>query len=164
MPSGYRPSVETFSILSESTETTRALGERIGEGLSGGEVILLSGPLGAGKTTLAQGIALGLGISARVQSPSFVLERIHRGRLTLRHLDFYRLAPGDAEDAGFFSEQDESAVTVVEWSERTEGIPGAVFRMSISFVPGQPDTRVIVVETGLPEWGDKIKDAVREIH
>jgi tRNA threonylcarbamoyladenosine biosynthesis protein TsaE len=154
--------VETFSILTDSAESTRAFGERIGARFAGGETVLLSGPLGAGKTTLAQGMALGLGVRGRVQSPSFVLERIHRGRLTLRHLDFYRLTPEEVEDAGFFSDQDESAVTLVEWAERAGEISGAAFRVSISFVPGWPDRRKMLVETGSPEWGDKIRDAVRE--
>ena len=78
-------------IESRGPEDTRKVGRVIGRHLRGGEVILLKGPLGAGKTTLVQGIARGLGIEGPIQSPSFVLERIHRGRLWLRHLDLYRL-------------------------------------------------------------------------
>lgn len=151
-----------FSILTRDADSTRALGKGIGLRLVGGEIVLLSGPLGAGKTTLAQGIAVGLDIPGRVQSPSFVLERIHRGRLVLRHLDFYRLSAADVDESGFFAELDESTVTVVEWAERAVDIPGTTLRARLDLVPGEPDCRTIVIETSSLEWGDKIRDAIRE--
>ncbi len=154
--------METLSVTTGSPEQTKALGEAIGRRFSGGEVVLLSGRLGAGKTTLVQGMATGLGVRGRVQSPSFVLERVHRGRLTLRHLDFYRLGARDVEEAGFFAEPDESTVSLVEWAERADSIPEADMRIRISFVPGQPDSRTILIETLSPEWGDKIRDAERD--
>ncbi len=153
--------METFKALTDSAEDTRALGERLGNKLMGGEIVLLSGPLGAGKTTLVQGIAAGLGVKGRVQSPSFVLERLHTGRLTLRHLDFYRLTAAEVEEAGFFAEPDESAVAVVEWAERAGEIPEAGLRLRLSFVPGQPDQRAIAIDAS-PEWGDRIRDVIRE--
>lgn len=122
---------------------------------------MLSGPLGSGKTTLAQGIAAGLGVKGRVQSPSFVLERLYTGRLTLRHLDFYRLRAEDVEEEGFFADADESAVTVVEWGERAGAIPMAGVRLRLSFVPDRPDRRRISVEAS-PEWGDRIEHVIRE--
>jgi len=73
----------TIRIESRGPDDTRKIGKAIGRRLMGGEVILLKGTLGAGKTTLVQGIARGLDIEGPVQSPSFVLERIHRGRLEL---------------------------------------------------------------------------------
>lgn len=151
----------TLSVLSDSAEMTAALGETIGRSLAGGETVLLSGSLGAGKTTLTQGIARGLGITRRVQSPSFVLERVHYGRLTLRHLDFYRLTPEEVEDAGFFSEPDESTVTVIEWPERAEAMPEAAIRIDIEFVPGQAQTRRISIDGFSQEWGDELKDVAR---
>lgn len=154
--------MEKYRVLSDSAGATAALGEAVGSRLTGGEVILLSGPLGAGKTTLTQGIARGLGVTRRVQSPSFVLERVHRGRLTLRHLDFYRLTPEEVDDAGFFSEQDESTVTVVEWAERAEEIPAADLRIDVEYVPGRQESRAISLRAMSPEWREKLQDVQRQ--
>ena len=154
--------MESFTVLTDSAERTRALGERIGSRLSGGETILLFGPLGVGKTILSQGIGAGLGVRGLIQSPSFVLERVHAGRLTLRHLDFYRLTAADVEEAGFFAEPDDSAVAVVEWGENAGEIPEAVLRFRVLFVPGMPDRRRIMIEAASPLWGDRIRDAIRE--
>ena len=154
--------MRTFAVLSDSAESTRKLGQAIGERFSGGETVLLSGPLGAGKTTLVQGIAAGLGVRGSVQSPSFVLERIHRGRLILRHLDFYRLSPAEVAEAGLLEERCESDVTVVEWAERAGEIPDATLRILLSIVPGMTEGRTIVIEAVAPEWEEKVDDAVRE--
>ena len=70
------------TLVVEDPSETRCLGRLLGERLQGGEIILLAGALGAGKTTMVQGIAAGLGIQEPVKSPSFVLERIYRGRRT----------------------------------------------------------------------------------
>jgi tRNA threonylcarbamoyladenosine biosynthesis protein TsaE len=101
---------------------TEALGERIGAGLSAGDVVLLSGPLGAGKTVLARGIARGLGVSGQVTSPTFVIAREHppaaggRG-VPLVHVDAYRLG-GRAELDDLDLDTDlASAAVVVEWGE-----------------------------------------------
>lgn len=154
--------MDALTVYSDSPKNTRAFGEAIGRRLTGGEIVLLGGPLGAGKTTLAQGIALGLGVRGPVQSPSFVLERIHRGRLTLRHLDFYRLTPRDVDEAGFLDETDGSSVVVIEWAERGGDIPDACILITLSFVPGEPDRRKIAVVPGSLAWGDMMKDAKRE--
>jgi len=104
---------------------TRALGRRVAHGLAPGDLVVLSGPLGAGKTTFTQGVAEGLGVRGRVTSPTFVLAREHRagphGSVPLVHVDAYRLR--DAADAGRSVDLDdldldtalEHAVTVVEW-------------------------------------------------
>jgi tRNA threonylcarbamoyladenosine biosynthesis protein TsaE len=101
-----------------TVEDTRALGSRLAERLRAGDLILLIGPLGAGKTALTQGIGAGLGVKAAVTSPTFVISRVHRdGRLPLVHVDAYRVG-GRLElddldlDAGV-----EESVTVVEWGE-----------------------------------------------
>lgn len=95
-----------------------ALGERIGRQCKAGDLILLNGPLGAGKTVLVQGIGSALGIPD-VTSPTFVIARIHQAPLPLIHVDAYRLLEG-GNAAAFLDDLDldsprESAVTVIEW-------------------------------------------------
>ncbi len=95
-----------------------ALGKRIGGLAKAGDLILLNGPLGAGKTLLVQGIGAALGFSD-VTSPTFVISRTHKGPLPLIHVDVYRLLEGDRA-AAFLDDLDldsaaESAVTVIEW-------------------------------------------------
>lgn len=99
---------------------TVALGERLGRSLRAGDLVLLFGDLGAGKTTLARGLARGAGFRGRVSSPTFALARVYRGkRLTLHHLDLYRLKDGDVGELGLDELlADPRAATVVEWPER----------------------------------------------
>lgn len=105
--------------LSDVT-ATRALGERLAAGLQAGDLVVLSGPLGAGKTALTQGIGTGLGVRGAVTSPTFVLARVHRGPLPLVHVDAYRLREArarlDLDDLDLDAAL-EDGVTVVEWGE-----------------------------------------------
>ena len=96
----------------------RALGERLAGLLRAGDLVVLTGELGAGKTTLVQGIGAGLGVRAPVLSPTFVIARVHRdGRLPLVHVDAYRLGShAEVDDLDLDAELEES-VTVVEWGE-----------------------------------------------
>ena len=99
---------------------TKALGERVARALRPGDLVVLSGPLGAGKTALTQGIGAALGVRGPVTSPTFVLARVHRGRLPLVHVDAYRLREAgsrlDLDDLDLDAAL-EDAVTVVEWGE-----------------------------------------------
>jgi tRNA threonylcarbamoyladenosine biosynthesis protein TsaE len=106
--------------ISHSPAETEALGEAWGRAAQRGWVIGLTGDLGAGKTRLAKGLARGLGITARVQSPTFALINIYPGgRLTLFHLDLYRLdTPEQVRSAGLEEYLDPAGVTVIEWAER----------------------------------------------
>ncbi|GAB2758950.1 tRNA (adenosine(37)-N6)-threonylcarbamoyltransferase complex ATPase subunit type 1 TsaE [Amycolatopsis magusensis] len=99
-------------------EDTIAFGRSLGRELRAGDLVLLAGPLGAGKTTLTRGIAEGLGVSGRVSSPTFVLARVHPGPVPLVHVDAYRLG-GDLaqlDDLDLDTDLEASAV-VVEWGE-----------------------------------------------
>jgi len=106
--------------ITTSEDETRALGERLAAQLLPRGRCLLFGPMGSGKTVLAQGIARGLGIEPReVQSPTFTLAREHRGgRARMLHLDLYRLDPGELLAAGVDEMLEADAVVVVEWAER----------------------------------------------
>ena len=125
-------------FVSSSPEETFNYGHRIGSRLEGGEILLLSGPLGAGKTILVKGICAALGIDEEeVTSPSFTLVNPYSARLQLYHLDLYRLDEGaSAAHAVDLDEllSDERAVIVIEWAERMGHypLPSNVWRISLS--------------------------------
>jgi tRNA threonylcarbamoyladenosine biosynthesis protein TsaE len=145
-----RASLPEGEWTSQSDEETLALGERFGSRLAGGEIILLDGALGAGKTVFVKGLARGLGLDAGdVTSPSFTLVNRHdEGRLTLYHLDLYRLDEGaSAAHAVDLDEllTDEHAVVVIEWAERMKGyrLPSPVWKVSIKGDGEEP--RVVTI-------------------
>jgi len=110
----------------------------VGGRLEGGEILLLSGPLGAGKTIFVKGICSGLGIAEEdVTSPSFTLVNPHAGRLQLYHIDLYRLDEGSSAAHAVDLDDllgDEQAVIVIEWAERMGAypLPGNVWGITIS--------------------------------
>ncbi len=126
------------SLASRSAEDTRRLGALLGELLVGGDVVCVSGELGAGKTCLVQGIALGLGVDPAilVTSPTFTLVGEYPGRVALRHADFYRVESyARLDDAGFADLLDRSGVLVVEWPERfPDALPEERLEVTIEFV------------------------------
>jgi tRNA threonylcarbamoyladenosine biosynthesis protein TsaE len=137
------PPVSRFAQRREvdGAAATAALGERAAALLTGGEIILLWGPLGAGKTCFAQGLGRGLGIAGEIASPTFTLVNSYRGRLVLHHLDFYRIDEGhDLADIGVPDVLDEvwdgGAVAVVEWPGPLLGVLGAVPRFELLVLPG----------------------------
>jgi tRNA threonylcarbamoyladenosine biosynthesis protein TsaE len=105
------------TLHTRSPEETEALGAALGAACRGGEVIRVSGELGAGKTRLAKGLGRGLGIPAdEVTSPTFTLMALHRGRLPFYHVDLYRLAdPAELAPLGLFEEPEGPGVTLIEW-------------------------------------------------
>jgi tRNA threonylcarbamoyladenosine biosynthesis protein TsaE len=110
---------EPLKLRVETEAEMRALGERIGAELQSGDVVCLSGPLGAGKTTLAQGIAAGLGVTEPVSSPTFTLVQAYAGRVPVYHLDVYRLRSLDELwDLSFDDLRAAPGVMLIEWPER----------------------------------------------
>lgn len=105
-------------------EATRALGRALGRTAERGFALALSGPLGAGKTTLAQGFLEGAGVATRATSPAFTLVRIYEGPgLSVAHADLYRLADAPPEEGDWIEETLAAAdVRVVEWPERVKGL------------------------------------------
>ena len=128
----------TQTVTSQNQQETFDLGVRLGAKLSGGEVILLDGPLGAGKTMLVKGIAQALGIDQEeVTSPSFTLVNPHPGKLLLYHIDLYRLNEGAAAAHAVDLDEiliDEQAVVVIEWAERLGHYPLPENVMEISII------------------------------
>jgi tRNA threonylcarbamoyladenosine biosynthesis protein TsaE len=129
---------ESGELISSSPEETFEAGRRFGERLAGGETLLLSGALGAGKTVFVKGLAAGLGLDpAEVSSPSFTLVNSYaEGRLPLHHIDLYRLAEGASSAHAVDLDElltDERAVVVIEWAERMGRypLPPPVWRVSI---------------------------------
>jgi len=113
--------------VSRSADETRVIGQELAVGLRPGDVVLLSGDLGAGKTELTKGIAAGLGVAGLVQSPTFALVDEHPAPklglgVRLIHLDLHRLDPGELDGIGWDELMaSEGDVVVVEWAERAAG-------------------------------------------
>ena len=109
----------SLRIKSSSARETQEIGRMIGEQAQPGDVYLLTGPLGAGKTCLSQGIGRGLGVKEELRSPTFVLMTRRQGRLTLHHLDLYRIDdPWEAWDLGIDEQLFDQGVCVVEWADK----------------------------------------------
>ena len=127
-----------MAIRSHSPAETWEMGRIIGRELAAGAVVALVGELGAGKTCLTQGIASGLDVPAgyAVTSPTFTLINEYPGRLTLFHMDMYRLAGiEETMDMGLDEYFEGSGVTVIEWSEKIEDVlPERTLSVSISYV------------------------------
>lgn len=132
---------DAIEFHSRSVQQTRTVGRILGAALGGGEVIGLCGPLGAGKTQLAKGLALGLGVPADepVTSPTFVLVREYAGRLRFYHCDAYRLQSLDELLALGLEEllEDAGAVVAIEWADRfPEALAGSVIRVDLEHQHG----------------------------
>lgn len=107
-----------LEVSTGGEEETRGVGERLGRTLRRGDIVLLSGDLGTGKTCLTQGIGRGLACEAAINSPSYVLMNEYSGRETLYHVDLYRIEDVEGLDDLGLWDYAESGVLVVEWPER----------------------------------------------
>jgi tRNA threonylcarbamoyladenosine biosynthesis protein TsaE len=110
-----------MTFISNSESETAALGEKLGAALKSGDVVALYGDLGSGKTAFVRGVARGMGIMARVYSPTFTIVNEYEGKPPLFHFDMYRIGGSDELfDIGWEDYLDSGAVCVVEWSENVE--------------------------------------------
>ncbi|MGE5590389.1 MAG: tRNA (adenosine(37)-N6)-threonylcarbamoyltransferase complex ATPase subunit type 1 TsaE [Bacillota bacterium] len=149
------------TCISHSPEETRTLGRRLGALLDSGDVVVLAGNLGAGKTCLAQGICQGLGVDEPVSSPTFTLINEYRGRLKVYHLDAYRLSgPADAADLGLEEILGGDGVALVEWAERiADYLPQD--RLQVELQPDAelgPDVRRLWISGSGPRGGMLAKE------
>lgn len=135
----------TGSRVTREAAETHELGRRIGAAAGPGTVLALIGPLGAGKTQLAKGVAAGLGIDGVVNSPTFILMNEHVGRLRLYHVDAYRLGEAkEAVEAGLVDDRQADGVLVVEWADRLEGyLPSGRLEIRLTEPSGEPTHRVV---------------------
>jgi tRNA threonylcarbamoyladenosine biosynthesis protein TsaE len=118
--------------ITASEEETEAAGERLGRTLGAGDVVLLYGDLGAGKTAFVRGLAAGLGANREdVSSPTFTLVQEYRGRLTLFHVDLYRLEEREVDDLGLEELVLGDGVVAIEWAERWRGRPDDVIEVRL---------------------------------
>jgi len=150
-------------FVSRSEAVTTRLGRHLGSLSAAGDVILLYGELGAGKTCLIRGIASGLGVAEYAFSPSFVLVREYRGRLTLYHMDFYRLEqPGEIADLGIEEYLYDEGVCAIEWAERAVGLlPEQHLAVTLAYVPDEAESRVIRFTATGPHYESLLERTVK---
>ena len=144
-----------IQLLSRSPAETRALAARLGAGLRPGDVVALRGELGAGKTEFVRGLAVGLGVPEdAVASPSFALAYEYQGRLTLVHLDLYRLAEISSE---FLPDVEDyltgPQVTAVEWAERLGDLLPPERLDVVLNITGEEERQIILTGRG-PRWAE----------
>ena len=133
-------------LTTSSAEETDAAGHRLGATLAPGDVVALSGELGAGKTVFVQGLVRALGVTTGATSPTFVLVNAYRGRVPVHHVDAYRTESlAELIDLGLEEMMDGDGVTVIEWAERLQTLlPPRVVRVHIAGVGDEP--REITIE------------------
>jgi len=155
-----------------SVEDTRALAAKIADLAAPGDLIVLAGDLGTGKTAFAQGFARGLGVEEPVTSPAFVLVRTYEGRLPMVHLDVYRLDHmQELVDLGISELLDDGAVTLVEWGDAVApALPPDFLEVRLevprdsvnppSGAASGPDDRLLTIRSVGPGWPPRV-DALR---
>ncbi|MEO6213762.1 MAG: tRNA (adenosine(37)-N6)-threonylcarbamoyltransferase complex ATPase subunit type 1 TsaE [Vicinamibacterales bacterium] len=138
----------TSEFLSRSEEETSAAGESLGQSLHAGDVVLLFGDLGAGKTAFVRGLARGVDAPGEdVSSPTYTLIQHYRGRLTLHHVDLYRLEPREADDLGLDELVAGRDVVAIEWAERWNGRPAGVIEVRVEDA-GEDQRRIRIERPG----------------
>lgn len=145
-----------LTARTDSAEQTRDLAAALAPLLRAGDLLILSGDLGGGKTAFVQGLAVAMGISDPVTSPTFVLAQTYEGRLRLHHLDVYRLATSaEVIDLNLPELLAEDAVTAIEWGERfLEELPASYLRLSFGLGDPSlsPDVRIITLDPTGAAW------------
>lgn len=144
--------VRSLDLVTRSADATADVGAALAQGLRTGDIVLLTGGIGSGKTVFAKGVARGLGIEGTVVSPSFLLHGIYHGRVTLNHFDFYRLDdPAEAAELGI-EEASESGVTLIEWGDRFPGLIEPPF-LELHLELGEaPDDRSLTFRFAGGDW------------
>jgi tRNA threonylcarbamoyladenosine biosynthesis protein TsaE len=142
-----------IEALTKSADDTRELGAAVASVVAPGDVILLAGDLGAGKTTLTQGFARGLGVTEQVTSPTFVLMRPYEGRLSLVHVDAYRLEHlQEVIDLGLSELLDDGALAIIEWGDVVApALPPDFLELRLEYRESE-DERDVRLRFAGPRW------------
>jgi tRNA threonylcarbamoyladenosine biosynthesis protein TsaE len=146
--------VPVITATTKSVDDTRSLAAEVAALAMPGDLVVLAGDLGTGKTAFAQGFAKGLGVEEPVTSPAFVLVRTYEGRLPLVHLDVYRLDHmQELVDLGISELLDEGAVTLVEWGDAvTPALPADFLEVRLEAPDGPVDERRLSLRSVGPAW------------
>ena len=149
-----------LTVRTRSADETTSLGRRVGELLRPGEVLLLVGDLGTGKTTFVQGVAVGLGVGERARSPTYTLIHSHEGgRYPFLHVDLYRCSsPHEVTDLGLEELIEPPAVTAIEWGEKAGEIAGTDY-LELQFAwDGDDDATRTIQFLPFGRWRDRMGD------
>ena len=151
---------ELLAVCTRSSDETRALGAALAGVCLGGDLIVLTGDLGAGKTTFTQGLASGLGVEAAVTSPTFTLAHRYEGSLVVNHLDVYRLEHlSEVTDLGLPELLDGEAVTLIEWGEAiAPALPSSYLQVRLALGAADDDRRVAFEAVG-PRSEARVREA-----
>ena len=150
-----------LKFISHSPEQTQNLGKELGKFAHEGDIFLLSGDLGTGKTCLTQGIAWGLGVKEYAFSPSFVLVREYHGRLPLYHIDFYRLnSIEEIIDLALEEYVYSNGICVIEWAEKGMTVlPSDNMHISLEYISNAEMARKVQLQTN----GDRYNELIKQI-
>lgn len=153
-----------FRLETASPEETEAVGRRLGSLLGAGDVVALSGDLGAGKTMLARGIAAGAGAAGYIASPTFTFIREYRGAVSVYHVDLYRLEhTHELEDLGLDEVLDGTGLVVLEWAEKAGPLlPADHLWITIRFANGD-ETRLLEFAPKGPRYDEIVRMLGREL-
>lgn len=146
-----------IELRTETAEDTRAVGASMAPLLRARDAVILTGELGAGKTTLVQGLARGLDVVDQVASPTFTLIREYRGRLDVAHVDVYRLdRVQDVVDLGLDELGDGESVLLVEWGDAIEHLlPTDHLTVELTSLDAHGEPREIVLESDGASWAER---------
>jgi tRNA threonylcarbamoyladenosine biosynthesis protein TsaE len=150
-----------IEVLTLSEKETQDFGKKLGKLLRPGDLILLYGDLGSGKTTFVKGIAEGIEVNPEVYitSPTFSLVNIYEGKYTLYHIDLYRISFEEAVELGIW-EFLSDGIVVIEWADKLEEIPKEDF-LEVVFEFLEDSKRKVVI-TGYGEWKELLKELDRD--
>jgi len=147
------------TLVTSSADETAESAERIAATLGPGDVVLLYGPLGAGKTAFVRGLVRGLGASPEeVSSPTFTLVQEYRGtRMTVYHVDLYRVEPAEVDDLGLDELIDAGGVVAIEWADRWPRRPADAIEITMDYV-GEEQRRIEIRKPGTGGRGPKTEE------